>query len=104
MSSLQNLTPADVLRAKANAWLDDNHGTVHIALVEDAIRHSDLAGDPFSDNPFRHMLIAVAVERGVSRYAAVDARRCFCPDDCSCHYPWRPNLCGCAGHDVAVQS
>lgn len=26
-------------------------------------------------------------------------RRCFCPDDCNCHYPWRPNLCGCRGHD-----
>jgi hypothetical protein len=25
-------------------------------------------------------------------------RRCYCPDDCNCHYSWRPTLCGCQGH------
>lgn len=24
--------------------------------------------------------------------------RCYCPDDCNCHYPWRTNYCGCKGH------
>jgi len=23
---------------------------------------------------------------------------CYCPDDCNCHYPWRPNYCGCRQH------
>jgi len=66
--SISNLTPVDVLRAAANAWLDDNHGFVHIALVESAIRHSELAGDPFSDNPFRRVLLEVAASRGIDRY------------------------------------
>jgi hypothetical protein len=24
--------------------------------------------------------------------------RCFCPDDCNCHHPWRTNVCGCRQH------
>ncbi len=24
--------------------------------------------------------------------------RCYCPDDCNCHYPWRQNFCGCRQH------
>jgi hypothetical protein len=28
-----------------------------------------------------------------------ESRRCFCPDDCNCHYLWRPNYCGCKGHE-----
>ena len=28
-----------------------------------------------------------------------EARRCYCPDDCNCHHLWRPNYCGCKGHD-----
>lgn len=27
-------------------------------------------------------------------------RKCYCPDDCTCHYPWRLTLCGCNGHEV----
>ena len=29
----------------------------------------------------------------------VEAQRCYCPDDCNCHYPWRPNYCGCRNHE-----
>ena len=29
--------------------------------------------------------------------AALD-RKCFCPDDCNCHHPWRTNFCGCRQH------
>lgn len=25
-------------------------------------------------------------------------RRCYCPDDCSCHNPYRLTLCGCKAH------
>jgi len=28
-----------------------------------------------------------------------DKRECYCPDDCGCHYPWRPTICGCRGHE-----
>ena len=28
-------------------------------------------------------------------------RRCFCPDDCNCHYPHRFNYCGCKQHESA---
>lgn len=28
-------------------------------------------------------------------------RRCYCPDDCGCHYPWRGNVCGCCAHESA---
>ncbi len=28
--------------------------------------------------------------------------RCYCPDDCNCHYPWRTNYCGCKQHATVV--
>lgn len=62
-----NLTDPAALRVAAAAWIASN-GLPHIALVEQAIRHSELAGDPFCDNPFREMLLVVAAERGVTRY------------------------------------
>lgn len=64
---LTNLTPDTVLRDKAERWIEAN-GLPHIALVEQAIRHSELAGDPFSDNPFRRVLLTVAAEKGASRF------------------------------------
>lgn len=27
-------------------------------------------------------------------------RRCYCPGDCNCRHPWRPNYCGCRGHEL----
>jgi hypothetical protein len=32
--------------------------------------------------------------------AAPIGDRCYCPDDCNCHYPWRTNYCGCRHHEV----
>jgi hypothetical protein len=28
--------------------------------------------------------------------------RCYCPNDCNCHYPWRTNYCGCKQHPTAT--
>jgi deoxyribodipyrimidine photolyase len=25
--------------------------------------------------------------------------KCYCPDDCNCHSPWRTNYCGCKQHE-----
>lgn len=44
----------------------------------------------FGDLPF--------VERAFNAIPRED-RRCFCPGDCNCHYPWRVNYCGCRQHD-----
>jgi hypothetical protein len=33
------------------------------------------------------------------RIRIAERRRCFCPDDCWCRTPWRPNLCGCKNHE-----
>lgn len=44
-----------------------------------------------------------AVAAGVARLQAevkkpIVERRCYCPDDCNCHHPWRFNYCGCRQH------
>jgi hypothetical protein len=59
-----SLTTRDALVAKAEAWIASN-GQPHVGLVEQAIRRSELAGDPFCDNPFRLVLLEVAA--GVTR-------------------------------------
>ena len=56
-----NLTTHEVHRAQALAWIDNN-GLPNVHSVEAAIRRSELAGDPFLDNPFRKALIEVAYE------------------------------------------
>lgn len=54
-------TSTTALLAKAHAWIEAN-GRPHRDLVEQAIRHSELAGDPFVDNPFRRALLQVDAE------------------------------------------
>ena len=63
-----SLTDEATLRSMAEAWITSN-GLPRMALLEAAIRRSDHAGDPFAENPFRHMLLVVAAEHGASPYA-----------------------------------
>ena len=58
-----NLTSEADLRAKAEeyiAWA----GLPNLNLVRDAIANSNAHGDPFCDNPYRRVLIQVAIEHG----------------------------------------
>ena len=61
-----NLTTHEVHRAQALAWIESN-GLPNVHAIEAAIRRSELAGDPFSDNPFRKALIEVAYEVAYQR-------------------------------------
>lgn len=63
--AVQNLTDEAALREAAKAWIASN-GLPSLNLVQDAIAHSNAAGDPFSDNPFRRALVAEATARGAS--------------------------------------
>lgn len=57
-----NLTPEADLRAEAERWIERNGLPVWQA-VDAAIRFSEAHGDPFSENPFRRALLAVAAEK-----------------------------------------
>lgn len=69
-----NLTEESVLDQKAEQWIAEN-GYPKIALVEQAIRVSNFAGDPLCDNPFRHALIRVMARQNISRYGYADPNK-----------------------------
>jgi hypothetical protein len=60
--AITNLTTEADLRAEAERWIERN-GMPQWQAVDAAIKFSAAHGDPFSENPFRHALLAVAAEK-----------------------------------------
>ena len=41
---------------------------------------------------------AIMAMDGTAEWGHPAPRKCYCPDDCNCHFDHRPIYCGCTAH------